>query len=52
VLTINEEHDRLVDEAIIAKLERRLRDFREGKVKGIPAQEAFRRTREELSNRS
>jgi putative addiction module component (TIGR02574 family) len=52
LLTIDEGHDRLVDEAIIAELERRLQDFREGKVKGIPAQEAFRRIREELKNRS
>ena len=52
LLTINEEHDRLVDEAIMAELERRLQDFREGKVKGIPAEEAFRRIRELLKNRS
>ncbi len=52
LLTIDEEHDRLVDEAIMAELERRLQDFREGKVKGIPAEEAFRRIREQLKNRS
>ena len=52
LLTIDEEHDRIVDEAIMAELERRLQDFREGKVKGIPAEEAFRRIREQLKNRS
>lgn len=52
LLTIDEEHDRLVDEATIAELERRLQDFREGRVKGIPAQEAFQRIREKLKNQS
>ncbi|PYJ68491.1 MAG: addiction module antitoxin RelB [Verrucomicrobia bacterium] len=52
LLTIDEKHDRLVDEGIMAELERRLQDFREGKVKGIPAEEAFRRIREQLKNRS
>lgn len=46
LLTIDEEHDRLVDEAIVVDLERRLQDFREGKVVGIPAEEAVRRVRE------
>lgn len=50
LLTIDEEHDRLVDEATIAELERRLQDFREGKVKGIPAQDAFQQIREKLKN--
>jgi len=52
LLTIDEEHDRFVDKAIMAELERRLQDFREGKVKGIPAEEAFRRIREQLKSRS
>ncbi len=52
LLTIDEKQDQLVDEAIIAELERRLQDFRDGKVKGIPAEEAFRRLREKLKNRS
>lgn len=52
LLTIDEEHDRLVDEATIAELERRLQDFREGRVKGIPAQEAFQRIRQKLKNQS
>lgn len=52
LLTIDEKHDRLVDEAIMAELERRLQDLREGKMKGIPAEEAFRRIREKLKNRS
>ena len=51
LLTIDEEHDRLVDEAIVKELERRLQDFREGKVKGIPAKEAFRQIREKLNKR-
>ena len=52
LLTIDEDHDRMVDEAIMKELERRLQDFRDGKVKGIPAEEAFRRVREELKKRS
>ena len=51
LLTIDEEHDRLVDEAIVKELERRLQDFREGKVKGIPAKEAFGQIREKLNKR-
>jgi putative addiction module component (TIGR02574 family) len=52
LLTIEEKHDLLVDESIIAELERRLQDFREGKVKGIPAEQAFRQIREKLKNHS
>jgi putative addiction module component (TIGR02574 family) len=52
LLTIDEKHDLLVDESITAELERRLEDFRDGKVTGIPADEAFRRIRETLKNRS
>jgi putative addiction module component (TIGR02574 family) len=52
LLTIDEDHNRIVDEAIMKELERRLQDFREGKVKGVPADEAFRRIRETLKNRS
>jgi len=52
LLTIDEKHDQLVDEAIMVELERRLQDFRDGKVKGIPADEAFRHVREKLKNRS
>ena len=52
LLTIDEKDDLLVDESIMAELERRLQDFRDGKVTGIPAAEAFRRIREELKNRS
>lgn len=48
LLTIDEAHDQIVDEAIIAELERRLRDFREGKVTGIPAEQALREVRESL----
>ena len=51
LLTIDEEHDRVVDEAIMAELERRLRDLREGKVKGIPAEQALREVREALKGR-
>jgi putative addiction module component (TIGR02574 family) len=52
LLTIDEKDDLLVDESIMAELERRLRDFRDGKVTGIPAEEAFRRIRETLKSRS
>jgi putative addiction module component (TIGR02574 family) len=52
LLTIDEKHDQSVDEATMAELERRLADFREGKVVGIPAEEAFRRIRETLKRRS
>jgi putative addiction module component (TIGR02574 family) len=52
LLTIDGGDDQRVDEAILKDLERRLQDFREGKVKGIPAEEAFRRIREKLKNLS
>jgi putative addiction module component (TIGR02574 family) len=52
LLTIDEKDDLLVDESIMAELERRLQDFRDGKVTGIPAEEAFRRIRETLKSRS
>jgi len=52
LLTIDEKDDLLVDESIMAELERRLQDFRDGKVIGIPAEEAFRRIRETLKSRS
>ncbi len=52
LLTIDEKEDLLVDESIMAELERRLQDFRDGKVTGIPADEAFRRIRETLKSRS
>lgn len=52
LLTIDEAHDQVVDEVIIAELERRLRDVREGKVKGISAEEALREVREALKRRS
>jgi putative addiction module component (TIGR02574 family) len=52
LLTIDEKDDLLVDESIMAELERRLQDFRDGKVTGIPADEAFRRIRETLKSRS
>jgi len=52
LLTIDEKNDLLVDESIMAELERRLQDFCDGKVTGIPAEEAFRRIRETLKSRS
>ena len=52
LLTIDEKDDLLVDESIMAELERRLQDLRDGKVTGIPADEAFRRIRETLKSRS
>jgi len=52
LLTIDEAHDRVVDEAIIVELERRLREVREGKVQGIPAEQALREVREALKSRS
>jgi len=52
LLTIDEKDDLLVDESVMAELERRLQDFRDGKVTGIPAEEAFRRIRETLKSRS
>ena len=51
LLTIDENHDGVVDEATIVELERRLSDFREGKVKGLPAEEVFRRIKETLKSR-
>lgn len=52
LLTIDEAHDQMLDATVMAELERRLRDVQEGKVKGIPAQEAVRRVRETLKNRA
>ncbi len=52
LLTIDEKDDQVVDEAIMAELERRLHDIRDGKVKGIPAEKAVRQIREKLKNRS
>jgi len=52
LLTIDEKDDLLVDESIMAELERRLQDFRDGKVAGVQADEAFRRIRETLKSRS
>lgn len=52
LLTIDEKDDLLIDESVMAELERRLQDFRDGKVTGIPADEAFRRIRETLKSRS
>jgi putative addiction module component (TIGR02574 family) len=52
LLTIDEAHDHLVDEAVMVELERRLKDFREGKVKGIPLEEAFREIRDALKSRA
>ena len=48
LLTIDETHDSTVDEAIIVELERRLQDFREGNVTGIPVEDALRKARETL----
>jgi len=47
---MDEKDDLLVDESIMAELERRLQDFRDGKVTGIPSAEAFRRIRETLKS--
>ncbi len=44
-LTIEEEHERRVDEAIVVESERRLQDFCDEKVAGIPVEEAMRRVR-------
>jgi len=52
LLTIGEKHDAIVDEATIAELERRLADFREGKVVGIPAEQALKEIRDAIKNRS
>ena len=48
LLTIDEAHDRIVDEAVMKELERRLADFDSGKVVGIPAEQVFREVREAL----
>jgi putative addiction module component (TIGR02574 family) len=48
LLTIDEAHDRSVDEATMAELERRLRELRDGTVVGIPADQAIREIREKL----
>ncbi|HSI14401.1 MAG TPA: addiction module protein [Chthoniobacter sp.] len=48
LLTIDEAHDRAVDEAIMVELQRRLADFRTGKVTGIPVDQVLREVREAL----
>jgi len=48
LLTIDEGHDWSVDEATMAELERRLRDFREGRVVGVPVDQALGEIREAL----
>ncbi len=52
LLTIDEKHDQLVEEATLVELERRLRELEEGKVKGIPAEEVFKKVREALKSRA
>lgn len=48
LLTIDEAHDSMVDEATMKELERRLEDLDSGKVVGIPVEEALREIRESL----
>jgi len=48
LLTIDEGHDRVVDEAIMVELQRRLDDFRTGNVTGIPVDQVLREVREAL----
>lgn len=48
LLTIDEAHDQLIDEAVMNELERRLEDFRSGNVVGIPAERVLREIRESL----
>jgi putative addiction module component (TIGR02574 family) len=52
LLTIDETHDSTVNEMIIVELERRLQDFRDGKVTGIPVADALRKARETLARPS
>ena len=52
LLSVDESHEPLIDEAILVECERRLDDFRSGRVSGIPAEEAFCRVREALSRSS
>jgi putative addiction module component (TIGR02574 family) len=52
LLTIDEGHDQMVDEATMAELERRLNDFRSGNVTGIPADEVLREMRASLKRAS
>lgn len=47
LLTIDEAHGQMVDEATMAELERRLDDFRSGRTVGIPVEQVL----EELRNR-
>lgn len=52
LLTIDEAHDRIVDQAIITELERRLADFKDGRVKGVPAAQVLKNVREALATKS
>jgi len=48
LLTIDAPREGSVDEATMVELDRRLRDFREGRVVGVPVDQALREIREAL----
>ncbi len=48
LLTLDEEHDLRVDEAIFEELERRKADLEAGRAELIPAEEVFQRIRSKL----
>jgi Putative addiction module component len=50
LLRIGETDDLLVDESVMAELERKLQEFRDGKVTGIPAEKELPPIRETLKS--
>ncbi|MBI3014372.1 MAG: addiction module protein [Candidatus Tectomicrobia bacterium] len=49
LLSLDEPSESEVERLWIEEAERRLKEFREGKVRGIPADEVFRRAMDDIS---
>lgn len=49
LLSLDEPSESELERLWLEEAERRLREFREGKVRGIPADEVFRRAMDDLS---
>jgi putative addiction module component (TIGR02574 family) len=49
LLSLDEPSESEVEQLWLEEAERRLKEFREGKVRGIPADDVFRRAMDEIS---
>jgi putative addiction module component (TIGR02574 family) len=49
LLSLEEPSEEEVENLWIAEADRRLQEYREGKIRGIPAEEVFQRTIKEIS---